>query len=239
MLMAERIDRVEARCRRAGKEAKDDTHRGREHEGQRDDAVVEGKWKRERSRYRERGGQRQRDADRAPEQRQHDGFDQELGQHIAFEGTDRQPDADLARAFCYRHQHDVHDADAANEQADRRYCRQQGRQRARRAGDRVGDLLLVHDAEVVVGIAREAAALAHQASDVLLRLFGGHGVADRELDLPDVVVPAQPALHRAQRDDDGVVAVLSEVALAFRFEQSDHGARQRTQAETTADRILR
>ena len=52
-------------------------------------------------------------------------------------------------------------------------------------------------------------------------------------------LPAQPALHRAQRNDDGVVAVLAEVALALRLQQADDAARQRAQAEPAAHRICR
>jgi hypothetical protein len=90
--------------------------------------------------------------------------------------------------------------------------------------DRVGDLLLVHDVEVVVCFARQTPPLAQQAGDILLRFFRGHAVADRELHLIDVFASAQPALHRPQRNDHGIVAILPELALAFRFEQADDTA---------------
>ena len=55
----------------------------------------------------------------AAERRERDGLDQELQQHLALQRADREADADLARALGHRHEHDVHDADAADEQADR------------------------------------------------------------------------------------------------------------------------
>ena len=64
-------------------------------------------------------------------------------------------------------------------------------------------------------------------------------VADRQLDLLDVVVAGQPALQRPERDDDRVVPVLAEVALALRLQQADDRARQRPQPEPAADRIGR
>ena len=54
----------------------------------------------------------------AAQHRKHDRLDQELGQHLALERADGQADADLARALGDRDQHDVHDADAAHQQAD-------------------------------------------------------------------------------------------------------------------------
>ena len=56
--------------------------------------------------------------DDAAEGGQHHRLDQELQQDVALQRADREPDADLARALGDRDQHDVHDADAAHQQAD-------------------------------------------------------------------------------------------------------------------------
>jgi hypothetical protein len=50
---------------------------------------------------------------------QHQRFDHELREHVAVARPDRKPEADLARPLGHRHQHDVHDADAADEQRHR------------------------------------------------------------------------------------------------------------------------
>ncbi len=63
----------------------------------------------------------------AAEQAEHDGFDQELQQHVAAAGADGQAQADLARPLGDRHQHDVHDADAADEQRHAGDAREQRR----------------------------------------------------------------------------------------------------------------
>ena len=106
-------------------------------------------------------------------------------------------------------------------------------------GDRVGELLLVHDAEVVIGIAGEVAALAHQAEDVLLRPLARRRRADGELNLLNVLVARESPLQRPQRDDDRVITILAECVLAFGLEQSDDCAGERPQPEPNADGILR
>ena len=59
------------------------------------------------------------DADEAAEQRQGQRLDEELGEDVAAAGADRLADADLARPLADRHQHDVHDPDAAHDERDR------------------------------------------------------------------------------------------------------------------------
>ena len=68
------------------------------------------------------------DAHHAAEQAEHDRLDQELQQDVRASGAERFANADLARPLGDRHEHDVHDADAADEQRHRRD-----------AGEQVGD----------------------------------------------------------------------------------------------------
>ena len=89
-----------------------------------------------------------------------------------FERSDSQTDADFARAFGDRDQHDVHDADAVDEKAGRCHRTKQAGHGANGAGERFGDLHGVHDAEIVLGIYRELAPLAHQATDLFHQRIG-------------------------------------------------------------------
>ena len=59
------------------------------------------------------------DADQAAEDGQRDRLDQELRQDVAAARADRLADADLARPLADRHEHDVHDPDAADDERDR------------------------------------------------------------------------------------------------------------------------
>src|SRR5438128_1347248 len=56
--------------------------------------------------------------DHAAEPGEGHGFDQELQKDVPSPRTDRLADADLARSFGARNEHDVHDADAADDQRD-------------------------------------------------------------------------------------------------------------------------
>src|SRR5688500_599181 len=67
------------------------------------------------------------DADHAADQRNQHRLGQELPAHIVRARTHRHAQADLADTLGHRHQHDVHDADAADDQADRRHRAQQFR----------------------------------------------------------------------------------------------------------------
>ena len=60
----------------------------------------------------------EREADQAAEQAQHERLEQELQQDVMALRADGLADADLARPLRHGHEHDVHDADAADEQRD-------------------------------------------------------------------------------------------------------------------------
>ena len=84
--------------------------------------------------------------------------------------ADRHAQPDLARALGDRHQHDVHDADAADQQRDRGDRREQQRHDAARLLLRLQHLGQVAQREVVVLPRLQAVALAQQAADLLLGL---------------------------------------------------------------------
>jgi hypothetical protein len=60
----------------------------------------------------------EQDADRAAEEAEHDGFDEELEEDGGGSGADGLAEADLAGAFGDGDEHDVHDADATDEEGD-------------------------------------------------------------------------------------------------------------------------
>src|SRR5216684_7367991 len=64
------------------------------------------------------------DAKDAADKGDEDGFREELETNLAFGGADRFADADLANAGADGGEHDVHDADAADQQHDQRHREQ-------------------------------------------------------------------------------------------------------------------
>src|SRR5882757_7337691 len=62
------------------------------------------------------GANPESDAAKAAHHRQGERFDEKLEQDVMRLGAHRHAHADLASAFGHAHQHDVHDADAANEE---------------------------------------------------------------------------------------------------------------------------
>ena len=85
---------------------------------------------------------------------------------FAARRADRLADADLARALGHRHQHDVHDPDAADDEADARDAREQEAEDLRRLLLRREELAAVEQREVVVAAGREAVLAAQHAFDL-------------------------------------------------------------------------
>src|SRR5215471_4340629 len=101
-----------------------------------------------------------------PDQRKDQGFDQELPSDVAATGTDRHAQPDFAGPFGHRDQHDVHDADAADDQRNRCHCDQQnpeGPYRSTTCGEHIRWIL---DPEITGSIAANMMALSEQVLDV-------------------------------------------------------------------------
>ena len=84
--------------------------------------------------------------------------------------ADRHAQADFADALGHRHQHDVHDADAADDQRDAGDRAEQQRHQPRRLrarGDHFGD---VAHGEIVVVAGLDLVALAQEVFDLTLRV---------------------------------------------------------------------
>src|SRR2546429_30983 len=96
-------------------DAEEQPHRGAEDEGKqngegRDQRIPVGQL-----RQHDGAARAEYHADHTAQQAEHQRFDQELEQDVEPGGAERLADADLAGALGDRHQHDVHDSDAAHE----------------------------------------------------------------------------------------------------------------------------
>ena len=168
-----------------------------------------------------------------------DALDEELSQHVGAARADRHADADLARPLGHRHEHDVHDADAADEQRDRGNRREQARHHLGRAAHRLGDLRLVAHGEIVVCRWRRDDAASRMIDVTLIlrrrHLFRGVGADE---DLSDAHVAAQTILRRGVRHQHDVVLVLTAGVLSFRRQHADDRERHVADLHLCADGIL-
>ena len=108
------------------------------------------------------------DAHEPADRRQGHGLHQELGEDVPPARPDGHPEADLAGPLGHRHQHDVHDADAADQERDGRDRRQQHRHDAGRfllGREHLGEDA---DLEVVVLARLQPVALPQDGPDLLL-----------------------------------------------------------------------
>ena len=83
--------------------------------------------------------------------------------------ADGEADADFARPFGHAHEHDVHDADAADDQRDAGDRAEQQGHDTRSGGGGFGDFLLVAHREIVVAAFADVVPLAQERNDLLLR----------------------------------------------------------------------
>jgi hypothetical protein len=133
--VSERVDGIELRCLPRGIKAEDDADGGVERHRDEDDVDLN------LHRPLEPRGQPPRhpdpacDAHQTSGDRQYERFDQELEEDARRLRADGHADADLARPFRDADEHDVHDADAADQQRDGGDAREQRQ-------DRVGALRL-------------------------------------------------------------------------------------------------
>src|SRR5690606_7082497 len=111
-----------------------------------------------------------RNADRAPDNRKQDTFDQELGQDIPRARADRLPQPDFARAFGHGYQHDIHDADAADQQRNAGDQPQHNGQQSGDLADGVQQIRLIDDRKILVAFKDNAVRLVQIILDVLHRL---------------------------------------------------------------------
>jgi hypothetical protein len=148
-------------------------------------------------------------------------LDHELRENVRSRGTERHAHADLAGPFGHRDQHDVHDSDAAHEQADARDACEQKAQDLGRLLLRGQELLAIDDGEVVVPSRwqpmhppqdaldgdhrlRQLGPALHFHGDGLDAVVTGDAIPrclDRNVDIIVWVAETDRALHRIDADD--------------------------------------
>src|SRR5437762_1748223 len=130
-------------------------------------------------------------------------------------------DPDLTGPLVHRHQHDVHDPDAADEQRDPADRSEQQRERAGDGAEGRERVVLVRHGEVRARWVGDVVALQQDVVHVACREV--HRVAGRRLDhdLRDLVqAPSEDVLRRRERNEDLVVAYETEGA-ALHTEHAD------------------
>src|ERR1035437_6062029 len=166
----------------------------------------------------------------------HDTLDQELRQHIRPSRADRHADSDFTRTFGDGHEHDVHDADAADDQRYRRDRREQAghHRRGGRRGSR--NFRLVAHGEVVRGIA-ELVHVAHDVRDLGLsrRDVARRKGADENLPEPDIAT--QPVLRGGVWHEDHIVLIGAGGVLALHGKDGTDDERHVPDLDLCADRI--
>jgi hypothetical protein len=130
---------LQSRSCACGPDTEHDTDNGTESESQRDGAAGDGECP-PGDRRDERGNPKtNRKANETADDGKHYRLDEELREDLTLLCTDRAANPDLARAFTNRHQHDVHDADSANHEADGGDSPEQQRERANDAVERADE----------------------------------------------------------------------------------------------------
>ena len=176
------------------------------------------------------------DADQAADERQRQGLDEELAEDVAALGAERLADADLAGPLADRHQHDVHDPDAPDDQRDRGDAAQQQGQRPADRRGRVEQLGLVEDREVVRVARADAMPHPEELGDRIARRLHVGAVRDADPDRPDTGPADEVLANRAQRHEHLVVGVL-EARAALRLQDPDDLERDATDSHLRADRL--
>src|SRR5581483_9687718 len=184
----------------------------------------------------QREGKRQSedDADKASGEGDEEGFREELELDLAVGGANGFADADLANARGDRCQHDVHDADAANDQGN-------GGNQEQDSGERVGGFgSHVEQLAEVLHVVDRLSAMARLEHG--MDLVGGagdiSGIGHGEEQLLDVVGPGEEA-RDGIGDEHGVVGNLG---LAEGFdalaEHANDGERKPAEADVAANGIV-
>ena len=238
--MSQRINRVQLRRPTCGGVTKQHADHGGEGEGDHVDLCVEVEGHLDDLREAVAEPQSDQNAHDAADAGQRDGFDEKLQQHLARGGADGEADADLVRALGHGDEHDVHDADAADQQRHTCHRREQHGHELRRGAQRLGDLPRIEDVEVVVLVALQVPPLAHDLRDLGDQLQAVRAFHGGDGDLIDVMrrrFADQPTLQRGKRHDDGVILV-AHARLAFRRQQPDDLARSTPDANAGSDGVF-
>ena len=158
LFMAQSVDGIHAGGFEGREISEDYTHCSGKEKGDNDDGDVRGKGDGQHFCGAKGGGQGQDNAEYTAKGGEHYSFHQKLEQHFMLIGTDGQADADFPGAFGHGYQHDVHDADAADQKTYCGHRNKKGGHGFGGGGEHGGQLLGIHDPEVVLFIVGEVAA---------------------------------------------------------------------------------
>ena len=99
------------------------------------------------------------------------GLDEELLENIGVGRADGFTQADLARALDDRYEHDIHDADAADDERNRRDCGEEQREDGRDGAEKRKNVGFGFDREVIfIGIRDAVILLEHRFDARLARM---------------------------------------------------------------------
>ena len=153
-------------------------------------------------------------------------------------GSDRHPQPDLPGTLGYRHVHDVHDPDPADQQ---RYARDTGQQDGHQVGRRTQhrtQFFLRTDVEIVVVPRLDLMVLPQDGRQFVDRL-AGHLFADSRCENSLQISDRQNTfLHGSIRSQYEVVLILSHRIIAFRRQHADDFERNLPETDRLAERIL-
>ena len=175
------------------------------------------------------------DTDQAADDAEQNGFEEKLALDVAFAGADGESDADLAGPFGDGDEHDVHDADAADEQRDAGDGAEQPGHDFRSRGGELGDFLLGANHEVVVAAGLDAVALAEQIGNVAADLFDLIGRSGAEVDGAQKILPEKTAHGSCVRHEHSVILILAHHIGSLGREKSDDGERRAVDADHGTD----
>src|SRR5688572_5108166 len=173
------------------------------------------------ARQRSRSHRAKQDPQSATQQAQSYGLYEELQQNAEARRAERHANSDLARPFRYADEHDVHDADAADEEADAGDAREQHREGLLRFLLRVEKLAPINDREVVRRARRQLVPPAQHTLDIDHRAFHRRVRRDADADVVHLIAAEDALLGRSERDQRGKVGALIAEAAADALEDAD------------------
>src|SRR5207302_6457067 len=163
--------------------------------------------------------------DGAPQPREGHRLHEELHKNVAPPGPDGLANADLPGSFGHGDEHDVHDPDTADEESDADHPAHDPGHVTEDVGDRLEDLLLRQDAEIValplLQVMPQAKGLGDLLAGQVEVAAGAHLEGQNE---PLHVVRTVHDGGRGERNENDVVAVLAELAALLLHDADDSEA---------------
>src|SRR5687768_7135967 len=188
---------------------------------------------------RDRPGPAEDDPADTAKQAQYHRLDEELQQDVPRRRAQRLSNPYLTRPLRHRHQHDVHDADAADKEADGRDSGEQKRENLGRLSEGVEEIRLTPDLEVVVATGQQTVLPPQHFLDLC------HGVGDRRLarrdhtDLADAIRSEDAELRRTERNQHLIVGIAEAAGRPLRRQNPDHLELDSTNSHVLPNQIAR